>query len=65
MISLLLLLCACGAGGGKTEELALETRTRMIGMTSCSFTADLTADYGNRVYDFTVEVRTGRMVRAA
>ncbi len=56
MISLFLLLCACGSGNGKTEELALETRTRMINMKTCSFTADLTADYGNRTYEFTVTV---------
>jgi outer membrane lipoprotein-sorting protein len=36
--------------------MALETRTRMLGMNACSFTADVTADYGNRTYDFTVAV---------
>jgi outer membrane lipoprotein-sorting protein len=54
MTALFLLLAACAAGGGKAEERALEARTRMISMERCSFTAEISADYGNRTYDFTV-----------
>lgn len=53
----LLLLTACGSGGGnQTEELALTIRGEYLDMTTCSATADITADYGQRVYQYTMEV---------
>lgn len=58
MITLCLLLTACGgerAGRGE-EELALDIRAEYLGMTACTATVDITADYGQRVYEFTLEL---------
>lgn len=55
MILLTLLLAACGgeeAGRDGAQELALTTRTEYLAMTSCSAKLALTADYGERVYDY-------------
>lgn len=56
MMTLCLLLTACGGGNGagNTDELALDIRAEYIAMTGCSATLDLTADYGERVYDYTL-----------
>ncbi len=58
MITLCLLLTACGGGsaGRGEEELALDIRTEYLGMTSCTAVVDVTADYGQRVYEFTLEL---------
>ncbi len=53
-IALLLPLAACGASGDAEEE-ALALRDRYIDMDACTLTADIRADYGERVYDFTVD----------
>jgi len=53
MIVLLLALAACG-GKGSEDSLALKYRTDYLDLTSCEGTADLHADYGQRVYDYTV-----------
>ena len=56
MIILCLLLASCGqggqGGGSKAEQLALEIRTEYIGMTACTASMDVTADYGERVYRY-------------
>ncbi|MEG1072773.1 MAG: hypothetical protein RSE09_03970 [Oscillospiraceae bacterium] len=54
----LLLLTACGKQSEEqeAESLALQIRTELIAMTACTLTADTTADYGQRVYDFTLNV---------
>ncbi|MEG2455096.1 MAG: hypothetical protein RSC08_02485 [Oscillospiraceae bacterium] len=57
MISLCLLV-SCGHGTEETqtaEQLALEIRTELLGMTACTATAKLTADYGQRVYECTLD----------
>ena len=52
---LLFLLSACGSqGGSEGEELALTIRGEYLAMDRCDCQAQLTADYGQRVYDFTV-----------
>lgn len=58
MITLLLLvltLSACRGGKQDGQALALDIRTSMLKATTLSITADITADYGERVYDFTVK----------
>lgn len=56
-VLLLLLLTACGgAGGSPAEELALAVRGDYLAMTACTATMDVTADYGERVYDYTIDV---------
>lgn len=56
----LLLLAGCGGGGNSggnaAEELALNIRTEYLAMTACATTVDITADYGQRVYEFTMSV---------
>lgn len=57
MISLCLLLSSCSGGevgGSKAEELALNIRTEYLAMTACTAELALTADYGQRVYNYGV-----------
>lgn len=54
MIALLLLLSSCGGKGSSEDALALRYRTDYLDMKSCEGTAELHADYGERVYDYTV-----------
>lgn len=53
MMLLPMLLCSCGA---KNDELqtALDFRAALLEAGGCSFTADVEADYGDRLYDFTL-----------
>jgi outer membrane lipoprotein-sorting protein len=54
------LLAGCGGGAGtggtSADELALSIRTEYLAMTACSATVDITADYGQRVYEYTLAV---------
>jgi len=56
----LILLTGCSGGGQGTErsaeELALNIRTEYLAMTACRASADITADYGQRVYEYSVDV---------
>lgn len=58
MITLCLLLSACsgGAGASRAEELALNIRTEYLAMTSCAAGMDVTADYGQRVYEYGIDM---------
>lgn len=57
MMTLCLLLCSCGgtAGVRGSEELALDIRTAYLGMAACTASMDVTADYGARVYDYSMD----------
>lgn len=56
MIALCLVLTACGQSTDTgTEELALGIRAEYIAMTGCAGETRLTADYGQRVYEYTLE----------
>ena len=56
MIPLLLCVCLCGCvGEPEDNELTLQLRADFLSRTGCSGTMDLTADYGQRVYEYTVE----------
>ena len=53
------LLAGCGRGGNggnSADELALTIRTEYLAVTACSATAEITADYGQRVYEFTLDI---------
>jgi len=52
VLCLLLLLTACQAK--EPTQRALDFRTDLLESGGCGFTADISADYGDRVYDFTV-----------
>lgn len=59
MIILALLLSACGGGAGggdAAEQLALDVRAEYIAMEGCAAALDVTADYGERVYQYTMDL---------
>lgn len=47
-------LCGCGEENGDNQQ-TLDLREAFISMESCSGSMDVTADYGQRVYEYTVE----------
>ena len=52
-----LLLAGCGqAGGNEAEELALTIRGEHLGMDRCTAQVSVTADYGQRVYEYEMAV---------
>lgn len=51
---LLLLLTGCGGQGNDNDALASKARTDYLSMQRCAGTVDLHADYGERVYDYTI-----------
>ena len=55
MIALCLLLTGCGRGEGPAEDPAQTIRTEYSALASCTGIAEITADYGQRVYDFTLD----------
>lgn len=61
VLMMTLLLTGC-VGGGKDDprQLASLIRAEYLSMTGWSATADLTADYGERVFSFTVDARWER-----
>lgn len=60
MMILCLLLTGCSSGendgNNSADELALSIRTEYLAMTACSTTIDMVADYGQRVYEYTLAV---------
>ena len=58
MMILLLALSACGVRSGQqAEQLALDIRGEYLEMTACTGQMDLTADYGERVYEYSLSLR--------
>lgn len=57
VLMMTLLLSACADGGGEltAEELACQIRTEYSAASVCTGSAVVTADYGLRVYDFTLD----------
>lgn len=60
LMMILPLLAGCSRGeqgsGTSAEELALTIRTEYLAMKACNTTVDITADYGQRVYEYTMSV---------
>ena len=58
MISLCLTLSACGGGGGvsRAEQLALDIRGEFLEMAGCTAGLEVTADYGQRVYTYGIDL---------
>lgn len=63
---MLLLLTACGfTGGNEAEQMAQDIRDSYLEMTNCTSTIDVVADYGQRVYNYTMDMtwaQEGEMV---
>ena len=56
MILLLLASALCGCTGADDEsQLALQLRSDFLAMDGCNGAMEVTADYGQRVYTYTVE----------
>lgn len=53
---LLILLSGC-AKAEKPTQKALDFRTELMRSEGCSFVADITADYGDKIYEFSVQVQ--------
>ena len=51
VILLTAFLCGCASGEGNLER-AMNLRARLLGCTSCTFDAAITADYGDEVHTF-------------
>ena len=54
LMTLLLPLAACGAKPSYDQQ-ALALRTDYLAMTTCEGAADITADYGQRVYEYSID----------
>lgn len=54
-VLLCVLLVGCSASTGKPNQKALDFRTQLMNAGGCSFTAAISADFGERVYDFTLD----------
>ncbi len=54
LLLLLALLSGCSGADNGENALTLELRADFLAMDGCSGTMDVTADYGERVYDYTV-----------
>ncbi len=56
MIPLLLLTSCGGKGGNDAEQAALEIRAKYLSMVGCTATLDITADYGERIFECVLEL---------
>ena len=57
MMTLCLLLSGCGKGGDDLETQAAQAQAVYQAMTGCTAQAEITADYGERVYSYTVQLQ--------
>ena len=55
LLLVLFVLTGCAGHIPESGQRALDFRTALMQADQCRFTAKLTADYGERVYEFTVE----------
>ena len=57
VLMITVLLCACGAKNSKDPmELALAVRGEYLAARGCTARAEITADYGQRIYRYTVDI---------
>ena len=55
-ITLCLALAACGGGATGAEQLALDIRGEYLAMEGCTAQLTVTADYGQRVYEYGLDL---------
>lgn len=58
-ICLVLLLSGCSVGEPELDR-AMALRTKILDASGFSFTADITADYGDKLHSFSMDCRTDR-----
>lgn len=58
VLPVLVILCGCGKAAESHMEEALAFRAALQGAGGCSFRGEITADYGDTVYTFTVACTT-------
>ncbi len=56
LLTPLFLLSGCGQQGTDSQQQALELRTTYLSMTACQGTLQVTADYGQRVYTYEMDM---------
>lgn len=54
LVCLVLILAGC-SGTQKEMERAMSLRTKLLGSEECTFTAEITADYGDKTCDFAMD----------
>ena len=59
MIALSLLLCSCTKGGMNADRMAEKIRSEFLHAGSITMTVDVTADYGDNVYDYRLRFEGG------
>ena len=52
---LAMVLCLCGCSAESELDKAMEFRHNLLAAQGCSFTAHITADYGDELYEFTMD----------
>ena len=52
----LTLTCCGGEGGSQAEQLALDIRGEYLAMEGCTASMEVTADYGQRVYEYSMDL---------
>ncbi len=58
LLPVLVLLTGCGEKASGQLETAMNFRSTLLAANGCSFTGKITADYGNHVWEFTVDCDT-------
>ena len=56
---MIIFLCLTGCGGQKideAEQLALDVRSKYLSMAGCTATLEVTADYGDRIFECVLEL---------
>ena len=57
VVAVLLLLCGCTSGNSEYERI-IALRTRLQSSDGFTFTTDITADYGEKIYNFTLDCKS-------
>lgn len=60
LFAALLLLSGCGQETDSELDQAVNFRTRLLGTAGCGFSAEITADYGDRCYTFSMDCQSDK-----
>lgn len=59
LLCLVIMLCGCSKSNGPLEK-AISLRNRILESNGCSFSATVTADYGEKLYTFSMDCTTDK-----